>query len=371
MGKRTIDSITGMDVDDSGNVYATGEATYPATAPDNSTTIYMLKLNADSGIPEFVSYIIANIGTVNNPIKVDSLENVYTAGIVRPQTNFPVTENAFDQDNEEQKCFILKLNSNGNKIDYSTFLGGNGYNLVYDLDVDKNGYAFVAGYTGSKDFPTTSGAYDTIYNDVYNGYITKFNSNGSALIFSTFLAGARISDIYIDNFSDIYLTGLTGSYKFPITEGSYSYQYNKTLTSDFQSDVFVTKLDKDGKNLIFSTHFGGMSGEAGNAIKINETGEIFITGTTSSSDFPITQNAFDPSFNGGETDIFLIELNSDASSIIYSTFIGGSENDVSNGLVFDNMGNLFINGYTRSLNFPVIPDVYENKWHGDWDFNFI
>ena len=286
IGKRTIDSITGMDVDDSGNVYATGEATYPATAPDNSTTIYILKLDADNSKPDFVSYIIANIGTVNNPIKVDSLENVYTAGIVRPHTNFPVTENAFDQDNEEQKCFVLKLNCSGNKIDYSTFLGGNGYDLVYDIDIDKNNYIYIAGVTNSTNYPTIPGSYDTVYqNDTEMGFITKMNLDGSALVYSTFLKWADTSDIFIDDSGNAYLTGVTGSYKFPITEGSYNYKYNRSLTSDYQSDVFVTKLDKYGKNLIFSTHFGGTNKEEPRGMTVNSMGDVLVIGSTNSSDF--------------------------------------------------------------------------------------
>ena len=368
MGKRTIDSITGIDVDDSGNVYATGEAGFPANVQVSSTKIYILKLNADNGMPEFVSYVIVNSYVTVKDIKVDNSGNSYIVGTLAfDSENFPTTEDAFDKIIKSAEGFILKINLKGNNLIYSTFLGGNYSDSIDCISIDKEGNAIIAGSTQSLDFPTTPDSYDPLSeNRASNMFITKLNSDGSGLIFSTYFKYGNINDIYTDDLGNIYLTGLTGSYKFPVTEGSYNYQYNKTLTKDYKADVFITKFDKDGGKLIFSTHFGGQGSDSGSAIKVNDSGEIFITGFTSSEDFPTTQDAFDTSFNGGE-DIFLTKMNSAASAIIYSTFIGGLENESSNGLAFDNFGNLFINGYTSSSDFPITPDGYNKNYKGSWD----
>ena len=161
----------------------------------------------------------------------------------------------------------------------------------------------------SLDFPVTPDSYDPFNeNRESNLFITKLNSDGNSLIFSTYFKYGEITDISIDDFNDIYLVGLTGSYKFPITVGSYNYEHNRTLHKDYQADIFITKFDKEGKSLIFSTHLGGSATEEPRGTAVNSLGDVFVVGSTKSLDFPTTIDAYNIIYNGGDNDAFIIKI---------------------------------------------------------------
>ena len=174
--------------------------------------------------------------------------------------------------------------------------------------------------TYSSDFPTTAGAYDTSHNGLSDVFITKLNSAGNGLIYSTFLGGTSYDygyGIALDTLGNAYITGDAYSSDFPTTAGAYDTSHNGL------SDVFVTKLNSAGNELIYSTFLGGTLADIGYGIALDTLGNAYITGYTESSDFPTTAGAYDTSLNGA-FDVFFTKLNSAGNGLIYSTFLGGT-----------------------------------------------
>ncbi|MDD5689349.1 MAG: SBBP repeat-containing protein, partial [Caldisericia bacterium] len=235
---------------------------------------------------------------------------------------------------------------------YSTFLGGSSYEYGYDIAVDSSGCAYVTGYTGSSNFPTTPGAYETTYNS-YDVFVTKFNSVGTALVYSTFLGGSSSdygNGIAVDSSGCAYVTGYTYSSNFPTTPGAWDRTYNST-------EVFVTKFNSVGTALVYSTFLGGSSSDYGNDIAVDSSGCAYVTGYTSSSNFPTTPGAYDTTYNSS-TDVFITEINVTGTSLNYSTYLGGSGPDFGNGITIDSFGCAYVTGYTYSSNFPTTPGAW-------------
>ena len=184
---------------------------------------------------------------------------------------------------------------------YSTFLGGTGDDSGNAIAVDSAGQAYVAGSTYSTDFPTTTGAYDTGYNGSEDAFVTKLNSAGSALVYSTYLGGTSdepywSASIAVDCSGNAYVTGTTLSSDFPTTPGAY-----QTVLKG-PSDAYVVKLNSSG-NLVYSTYLGGTSYDAayyGDAIAVDSSGYAYVTGFTDSTDFPYTPGAYQSSLKGSE-----------------------------------------------------------------------
>jgi hypothetical protein len=161
----------------------------------------------------------------------------------------------------------------------------------------------------------------------------------------------------LDNHNNIIITGQTGSENFPIKGNTFA-RY-----APGKSNVFVTKLKSDGTQLLYSTIIGGSDDEWPFDVAVDLNGNTYVTGSTKSSDFPVSNPAFDTSYSGGE-DAFLFKLSSDGNKLIYSTYIGGSDKDAGRGLVVDTSGRAYITGCTRSTNFPTTPDAFDKTFKG-------
>ncbi|MCC7431559.1 SBBP repeat-containing protein, partial [bacterium] len=247
---------------------------------------------------------------------------------------------------------------------FSTFLGGSSYDYGYSLSLDGSGNCYVTGYTQSSDFPTTAGAYDTSgYSDAF---VTKLNSSGSSLVFSTFLGGSgsnsdQGNSVSTDGSGNCYVTGYTFSSDFPTTVGAYDTSYNGSSTSD----VFVTKLNSSGSSLIFSTFLGGSNYEESRSLSVDGSGNCYVTGSTKSSNFPTTSGAYDTSLDSYDT--FVTKLNSSGSSLVFSTFLGGSSYDYGYSVSSDGNGNCFVTGQTISTGFPTTAGAYDTSNNGNGD----
>jgi len=303
-------------------------------------------------------------------------------------------------------AFVTKLNANGNDLLYSTYLGGpsvSGNNSFiedeegFGIAVDNSGNAYVTGTTNSPTFPTTPGAFQTTIGGgpcggttvnqpcPFDAFVTKLNAAGSGLAYSTYLGGTGDEDVLnvktsggiaIDSAGNAYVTGVTNSPNFPTTPGAF-----RTIFGGGSSDAFVTKLNADGNGLLYSTYLGGNSTEFGDRIAVDRTtGEAYVTGVTNSPNFPTTRGAFQTTFGGGLFDAFIMKLNTNPSvctpvqgdninckeSLVYSTYLGGSDDDFGSSIAVDSFGNAYVTGATSSLNFttrnPLQPD-----YHGGFD----
>ncbi len=303
-------------------------------------------------------------------ITVDAAGNAYVTGITQQLTvpsDFPTTVGAFDSTHYGGffDAYVTKLNSTGSALVYSTFIGGSDEDLGTDIAVDSTGNAYVTGSTSSPDFPTTAGAFDTTYNTNRDAFVTKLNATGSALAYSTFLGGFESdggNGIKVDSSGNAYVAGNTLSSSFPTTPGAFDTTHNPNEVFD----VFVTKLNAAGSALIYSTFLGGTNGAVAPGLDLDTSGSVYVTGSTTSADFPTTVGAFDITHNGS-SDVFVTKLNATASALIYSTFLGGGSTDTSGHIAIDTSGNAYVGGDTSSPNFPTTVGAFDTTYNGNFD----
>jgi hypothetical protein len=237
-------------------------------------------------------------------------------------------------------------------LTYSSYLGGSLTELGRGIAVDTQGCAYVTGTTTSVDFPVTPGAFQTTYGGNTDAFVTKFASNGSSLIYSTYVGGSGFESdnfISLDTEGYAYITGRTTSADFPFTPGAFQ-------TSS--GSIYVTKLAPDGGSLIYSTFLGSTGAGAGNGIAVDSQGHAYVAGYTGDLNFPVTPGAFQTTYFGVQSG-FITKLSSDGGSLIYSTYLEGSGQDVINDIVVDAQDYAYVTGITSSTDFPVTPGAYQ------------
>ena len=288
-------------------------------------------------------------------IAVDSAGNAYITGITA-STNFPVTAGAFQtmRAGFDQDAFVTKMNSTGTALIYSTYFGGANRDAGNDIAVDGAGNAYITGQSESSDLPTTPGAFRTtpVFTDETIAFAMKLNATGTALVYSTYLGSAGGSGITIDTAGDAYITGQAAT-GYPTTPGAFQ------TVSGGSSDAFVTKLNSTGSALVYSTFLGGTGFDSASEIAIDALGNAYVTGQAGAG-FPVTAGAFQTVFNGGGGDAFVTKLNSTGTALVYSTFLGGSGSDGGLGIAVNSAGNAYVTGSTDSLNFPVTAGAFQS-----------
>ncbi|BBB32873.1 hypothetical protein TTHT_1360 [Thermotomaculum hydrothermale] len=363
----------GMVLDSDSNIYVTGytsSSDFPATSGAYSTShsgnndVFVCKLSADGRKLLSSTYLGGASADYGESIVLDSSGNVWVTGYTG-SSDFPVTSGAYSETyGGGLDAFVSSLNPDLSNLNYSTFLGGSGYDASYALAVDTSGYVFVSGYTKSTDFPTTSGAYSTSLNGSdYDTFVTKLNPTLSSLEYSTYIGGAGKDYSYslaVTSSGEAIITGITYSSDFPATSGAYS------TTNNGSGDGFVLKLNSTGSNIVCATFFGGSDSDQAKALDIDSAGNIYVAGYTFSNDFPTTSGAISGSLQG-TIDSFVVEFNSDVSALTYSTYLGGSSNDVARGIVLDSSGNMFVTGYTNSTDYPTTSDAVSSSLTGGFD----
>ncbi|WP_457601649.1 DUF7948 domain-containing protein [Hydrogenivirga sp.] len=254
-------------------------------------------------------------------------------------------------------------------LSYSTYLGGGLRDYVYDMTVDDLGNVYITGFTRSPSFPTAQNAYDTTcgtdgacdglgtISDAFIAKIDTTNTGNSSLVYSTFLGGSGSDagySIALDSSRNVYVAGITYSPDFP-TQNAYDPTCGVGVDCDSGgNDAFMAKFDPDG-NLLYSTFIGGSNFEWNAYVAVDDSEKAYVVGSTSSSDF-YTLNGYSNTKNAVR-DMFLVKIDttrSGTSSLIYSTYLGGSNNDDGKGIAVDNAGNAYIVGYTSSPDFPVV-----------------
>jgi len=245
----------------------------------------------------------------------------------------------------------------------STFLGGSIGDVGIDITIDDiSGDVFVVGGPRSVDFPTTAGVFSETYNGGFrDGSVSKLSSDLKTLKASTFIGGANdeeaVRGINIDASGNVYIAGDTRSDDFPTTAGAYDETHNGG-----GNDIFVSKLSNDLTTLLASTFLGGINSDRTGfrtQIAFDASGSVYVAGNTQSDNFPTTAGAYSELFNGGFADGFVSKLSSDLTTLDASTFIGGSRQDGVIDLVLDSSGNVVVNGFTISDNFPTTAGAYD------------
>jgi hypothetical protein len=330
----------------------TGSVNFPTLGPEQAsmagdTDVFVTKWNAAGNGVVYSTYIGGSNRDAAMGVTVDAGGNAYVTGFTY-SGNFPITSGAQRTSFAgASKAFVLKLNPSGNDIIYSTFLGGSGNDYGAGIAVDAAGEAHIAGYTDSVDFPSAPNAFQRYYGGgSYDGFLAKLNATGSALIYATYLGGIAndtAAGVALDPFGNIYVTGQTQSANFPTA--------NPLQATGSESDAFVVKMNASGQ-VMYSTYLGGTGLTNGTAIAADAAGNAYVTGFTDAPDFPVTANAYQ-AVNNGSYDAFVATINSYGSSILGATYLGGSGSDSSYAIALGGSGDIFIAGSTNSSNFPA------------------
>ncbi len=296
-------------------------------------------------------------------LALDAAGNATVTGYTQ-SSNFPTTPGAFEGSySGYTDIFVSRLNSAGNARLYSTFLGGSDEDYGYSLALDAANNITLTGITGSSDFPTTRGAFDGSYSGYTDIFVSRLNSAGNALLYSTFLGGSSWDYGYslaLDAGGNATLTGWTESADFPTTHGAFDTSYNGF------DDVFVARLNASGSALLYSTYLGGSHDEVGYSLVLDAAGKATLTGYTRSADFPATFDAFDIGLDG-ENDVFVSRLNAAGSALLYSTFLGGADVERGYSIALDAAGNAVLTGSTGSADFPTTPGAFDSSYNGRID----
>ncbi|MFX1532614.1 MAG: SBBP repeat-containing protein, partial [Promethearchaeota archaeon] len=351
----------------SGDTYIVGytlSTNFPTENGFNSTSngfkdVFVTKLNSTGNGLIFSTYLGGSADDEGRGIAIDRSGNSYIIGFTN-SSDFPM-KNAYNSTyGGNRDVFITKINSTGNGLEFSTYLGGSDDDHGQAITVDAGGNSYITGYTNSINFPN-----QTAYNNTYGGntdaFVAKLNSTGDGLIFSTFLGGSGPDYAYgiaIDTVNNTYVTGSTDSSNFPTPVG-----YNTSSNGDI--DVFVTKFNSTGNGVVFSTYLGGGDKDYGDAIAVDKNGYSYITGRTDSLNFPTTPNAYQ-NVSGGNTDTFVTKLFPAGTQLRFSTYLGGSGNDQAWDIAIDAAGNSYITGQTASSNFPT-KKAYNSSLSGSID----
>lgn len=364
-------------VDSAGSAYVAGRtnATNFPTTPGSyqttlagSTDVYVTKFSADGKSLLYSTYLGGTNSEFPSAIAVDASGNAYVVGVTQ-STDFPVTPGAFQTAYAGglRDAFVTKLNAAGTALVYSTFLGGSDFDNGDDIAVDTAGNAYVVGQTVSTDFPTTAGAFQTVIAGSSDGYVTKLNPAGSALVYSTYFGGSSsdsAQSIAIDSSGNAYFTGQTFSANLPTTAGAFQ------PTIGGGQDAFATKLNASGTALVYSTYLGGGSDEDGFGIAVDSSGSAYITGDTESTNYPTTPGAFQTTLRG-VVDAIVTKFNPAGTSLAYSTYLGGSGQENGEGIVVNGAGEAFVVGFTNSTNFPTTPGALQSTYGGGSADSFL
>ena len=378
LGDETVEPYaSGIAVDSLGSAYVTGTASapdFPTTSGAYQTTgigaAFVTKVDPAGATLVYSTYLGGTGGDAPKGVAVDKNGNAYVAGFTR-STDFPTTAGALQPrymqnggGDPRGVAFVTKLNPTGSALAYSTYLGGYNLDVAFAIAVDSSGDAFVCGETFASNFPTTPNAFQRgIHgNGGSNAFVSKLNPTGTALLYSTYLGGSGSGDptsdrdkafaLAIDNVGNAYVTGYTDSYDFPTTPGVLQPTNPAIGTPVRTSKVFVTQLNSNGTALVYSTFLGGASGiDGGAGIAVDGVGNAYITGQTDSTDFPLTPGAYQTT----HPSMFVAKLNSTASGLLYSTFLGrsASTTEYARGIVIDGTGNAYVTGYTDSAVYPT------------------
>ncbi len=357
LGGSDLDVSLGTALDSSNNIYITGytvSGNFPTVNPfqpvkGRSRDVFVSKLNAAGTALEYSTFIGGSAQDEGHGIAVDASGNAYVAGSTL-SSDFPTTPGALrtTPGADANDAFILKLGPTGSTLVYSTYLAGSMPDEAGSIAVDSAGNAFVTGQTESSDLPTTPGAFQTSAPGNTDAYVAKINDSGSALIYCTYLGGSFTDvgeGIAIDSAGNAYVTGSTQSTTFPTTTGAFR------TTPAGGSDAFVAKLNTTGSALAYSTYLGGSSIDKARTIAVDASGNAYVTGFTTSTDFP-TVGPIQGTLAGG-SDAFVTKLKADGSGLVYSTFLGGSDADRGRGIAVDSSGNTYVSGFTSSVDFPT------------------
>jgi hypothetical protein len=374
-GSSGNDAGLGIAVDSTGNAYITGDTNssdFPATPGAFQTVCngpcsqdadaFVTKINPEGSALVYSTYLGGSGHDIGWRIAVDSVGDAYVAGFTL-STDFPTKNPLQPANGGGYDAFVSKVNPAGSALVYSTYVGGGGDDAGYGIAVDSADNAYVTGETYSTDFPTmhplqpaNAGGFDA--------FVAKINVAGSALVYSTYLGGNAADfgyGIAVDPGGNAYVTGSTESTNFPSTPGALQTICGGGDQACRYGDAFVTKINAAGSALVYSTFLGGNSEDEGRGIALDGAGSAYVTGDTTSGNFPIRG---DLQKGNSRRDAFVSKINPTGSALVYSTFLGGSSDEYGVGIAVDSADNAYVTGWSYSTDFPITTGAFQTVCNG-------
>ncbi len=360
---------TGMALDSTGNIVIAGY-TFPIDIAPGTVigtprgiSAFVAKLNPTGDQLVFCTYLGGSLDNRALAVSLDRWNNIYVAGSTT-SSDFPTLKALQSSLSGAQDAFLTELSPEGSALVFSTYWGGTGAEQGTGVAVTRQGLIYLTGNTQSPDFPVRN-AFQPNLGGGQDSFVVTFGIGGSTLIASSFLGGAadeNSTGITIDHDGNPVIVGSTLSSNFPVVNPIQS------ATGGGQ-DAFVAKARSFGKGLLFSTYFGGSGGAAGlpetaNGVAVDGAGSLYVTGTTSSSDFPVTLGVIQTELNG-LLDAFVLKI-SPSGSLVYSTLLGGSSLDYGTAISVDAAANAHVAGYTSSSDFPTVRSL-QSTLAGSYD----
>ena len=354
-------------VDSTGSVYIGGR-----TSSDDFPTMnafqskraggadaFLLRVNPAGSTLIFSTYIGSSSDDFISALAIDAQGAVYATGTTGG--SFPSSLGSFQPTSKGGlDAFVIKFDNQGNGV-YSTLLGGGSDDEGRGIAVDPGGVAYVTGTTVSDSFPQLNTIYQNSRHGGVDAFLTSVNANGTNLNYSTFLGGG-LSDfgyaVALDSSNAVYVAGKTASTDFPTTGTSYQKNY-----AGGDNDIFVAKFLPGKADVVYVTYIGSGGSDEAFALAVDSTGAAYITGDTDSDRYPVTSDATQFRRNGNREAVFT-KLNPQGNALIFSTFLGGSNNDIGYGIALDPAGNAFLTGLTSSTDFPVTQGAFQTQSGG-------
>jgi hypothetical protein len=252
-------------------------------------------------------------------------------------------------------------------INYSTFLGGSDFDAAVDTTTDSAGNTFVVGYTSSPDFPATPGAYETTLGAGGNeaAFVAKFSPSGN-LLWATDIDGAAADSTAVDSADNVYVGGFANPTFFRATSGAFQTAANAASGGS----GFVAKLNSSGTSLIWATYLGGSNFSEVDALTVDGSGDVFVAGDTTATDFP-TLNAIQSTNANGSDVAFISELNNTGTGLVFSTYLGGSGDDYPSAIALDAADNIYIDGTVDASGLPTTPNAFQSTYPGGGTDAFV
>lgn len=421
IGGARDEGVAALAVDAAGNAYLTGATTsldFPVVNAYQSQfaglggnlitrtgDAFVTKLNPTGDKILYSTYLGGSMDDIATAIAVDSAGNAYITGGTR-SADFPTTLGAFQTrlrgvGGEPIKpccnapfwdpgdAFVAKLDPTGSQLLFSTYLGGFQDDIAFSIGLDPSNNVYVGGCTISSDYPVTPGVFQKNFGGIESqnfflnfgdGFVTKLNPTGTALVYSTFFGGAGddcVSALAVDASGSVYFTGSTSTINLPTSPGSVQAAYAgyyvlPFLIEQLYGDAFVAKLNPAGTGLSYLTYLGGSLNDAGTGIAIDSSGDAFVVGWSDSTDFPVAGSPFQSKMKGdggqakyvGYGDAFLAVVNPTGTALNYSTYLGGTADDEALGVAIDSANRVYVAGHTLSSNFPVSANAAQPSYAG-------
>lgn len=383
LGGSGWDTIEAVTLDASGSAVVTGltgSSDFPIMGGVQGTLagesdVYIAKFTADGKGLVFSTYF-GGSSTDDAKALVIANGSIYIGGYTM-SSDFPVLNAYQSTKNGYMDGFVAKFSADGSTLQYSTYFGGTQDEMIRDLEVNGTGEVIVAGFTGSSDLPLQSALYTSFNNGVVSqdwesdGFITKFSASGSSLVFSTYIGGEKSDDIFglaLNAAGDVYGTGQTYSDDFPVSADAY--QASMGYNNDPKGVIF--RISSDGSTLVYSTFFGGSDQDVLWDIALDAAGAIYVTGESSSTNYPTTAGAYqsaNPTSTG--MDAVITKMSADGSSLVFSTYLNGTNGYTgARAIALGGDGSVYVTGNTSSTNFPVVSPIQEENY-GFYNIGFI